>query len=144
MLVAATELLRELPQNFQGRDSIVHLVQNHVRGLTAHQDTATGLWRQVIDKRESYLETSCSAMFVYTLATGINNGWLDSSYAGAARRGWEGIAARITPEGHILGTCAGTSIGDSLQFYYDRPTPENDPHAFGPVLLAASAMKQLK
>jgi rhamnogalacturonyl hydrolase YesR len=143
MLVAATELLKQIPDHYTGRDNVVQCVQSHIHGLVACQDSSTGLWHQVLDRPESYLETSCSAMFVYSIASGIQNGWLDTSFTTFAKKGWQGVASRVTSEGHILGTCAGTSIGNDFQFYYSRPSPENDPHAFGPVLLAASAMMKL-
>ncbi|MGD0038322.1 MAG: glycoside hydrolase family 88 protein [Bacteroidota bacterium] len=143
MLVAATELLSQLPAQCAGRDRVVQCVQSHIRGLVAYQDSSTGLWHQVLDRPESYLETSCSAMFVYSIASGIQNGWQDAAFAAFAKKGWQGVASRVTSEGHILGTCAGTSIGNDFQFYYSRPSPENDLHAFGPVLLAASAMMKL-
>ena len=143
MLVAATELLKQIPDHYIGRDRVVQCVQSHIQGLVVCQDSSTGLWHQVLDRPESYLETSCSAMFVYSIASGIQNGWLDTTFAMSVRKGWQGVASRVTSEGHILGTCAGTSIGNDFQFYYSRPAPENDPHAFGPVLLAASAMMKL-
>jgi rhamnogalacturonyl hydrolase YesR len=143
MLVATTELLKQLPAQYKGRDQVIQCVRSHIQGLVACQDSSTGLWHQVLDRPESYLETSCSAMFVYSIASGIENGWLETTFAAFARKGWWGVASRVTSEGHILGTCMGTSIGDDFQFYYSRPAPENDPHSFGPVLLAASAMMKL-
>ena len=143
MLVAATELLKQIPDHYSGRDKVIQCVQSHIQGLVACQDSLTGLWHQVLDRRDSYLETSCSAMFVYSIASGIQNGWLDTTFTTFAKKGWLGVASRVTSEGHILGTCAGTPIGNDFQFYYSRPAPENDSHAFGPVLLAASAMMKL-
>jgi rhamnogalacturonyl hydrolase YesR len=35
-----------------------------------------GLWHQLLDKTDSYLETSASAMFTFTIARGVNRGWL--------------------------------------------------------------------
>ncbi len=143
MIVAAAELLTQLPVVYPGRERVIQALQSHVQGLAACQDSATGLWHQVLDRPESYLETSCSAMFVYSIATGVLNGWLDTAYAANARRGWLGVASRVTMQGYILGTCMGTGIGNDFQFYYSRPAPENDPHGFGAVLLAASAMMKL-
>ena len=44
-----------------------------------HQDPASGLWYQVVDqggRQGNYLEATASSMFVYTLAKGINHGYL--------------------------------------------------------------------
>jgi hypothetical protein len=36
-----------------------------------------------LDRRESYEETSASAMFVFALARGIDRGWLDARASGS-------------------------------------------------------------
>jgi len=34
------------------------------------------MWHQLLDAPESYLESSCTGMFVFALATGVERGWL--------------------------------------------------------------------
>jgi hypothetical protein len=53
------------------------------------------------------------------------------------------VLSRIRPDGMIEGTCAGTGVSDDLADYYRRPTPLNDVHGIGPVLLAGSEILQL-
>jgi hypothetical protein len=50
---------------------------------------------------------------------------------------------RVRPDGQIEGTCAGTGVSDNLADYYARPTPLNDVHGIGPVLLAGGEILQL-
>ncbi len=143
-LMAEAEVLRDQePIQLRG-DTLLVLFRRHASGIARYQDRATGLWHQVLDKRDSYLETSASAMFVYAIAYGVNKGYLAPSYADVARRGWRGVMSKIHADGQIEGTSAGTGVSDKLADYYQRPQPLNDPHGIGPVLLAGREMLRLK
>jgi rhamnogalacturonyl hydrolase YesR len=135
--MAQVELLDRLPAGDPRRDSVLELFRRHVSGLARYQDT-TGLWHQLLDRPDSYLETSASAMFTFAIARGVREGYLAASWAAVARRGWRGVMARIGPDGRIEGSCAGTGVSDDLADYYRRPTPPNDVHGVGAVLLAGS------
>ena len=141
-MLAQAELLERLGPADRARDTVLALFRRQVAALARYQDT-TGLWHQLLDKPDSYLETSASAMFVYAIARGVSQHWLPASDAAVARKGWRGVMARIRPDGQIEGTCAGTGTSDVLADYYSRPTPLNDVHGVGPVLLAGGAMLQL-
>lgn len=138
-VMAQVELLKALPRNHPMRDSLLGMFRRHMHALCRYQDS-TGLWHQVLDQPDSYLETSCSAMFCYGLASAVNRGWLDPSYATFAKRAWRGVCSRVRPDGQIEGICRGTGVGFDLQFYYDRPTPLNDMRGIGAVLLAGSEL----
>jgi unsaturated rhamnogalacturonyl hydrolase len=142
-LMAQAELLDHLPAGDRSRDTVLALFRRHVAGLARYQDT-TGLWHQLLDRPDSYLETSASAMFTWAIARGVERGWLDPAYASVARRGWRGVLTRIRPDGRIEGTCTGTGVSDDLADYYRRPTPLNDPHGIGAVLLAGSEVLALE
>jgi unsaturated rhamnogalacturonyl hydrolase len=142
-VLAQVELLRSLPPTHPLRDSLEHSFREHLVAVCKYQDPC-GLWHQVLDHPESYLETSCSAMFCYGLAYASRNGLLDASYAERAHRAWNAVAARVRPDGQIEGICRGTEVGFDLKFYYDRATPINDPRGIGAVLLAGSEMMYLK
>lgn len=142
MLMAQVELLDRLPSNFPQRDTLLSLLRREIRGLVRYQDTS-GLWHQLLDRPDSYLETSCTAMFTYAIARAVDKGYIDSSYASVARLGWKGVASKIRSDGEIEGVCTGTGVGDDLRFYYDRPAPLNDVHGIGAVILAGTEMKVL-
>jgi rhamnogalacturonyl hydrolase YesR len=96
------------------------------------------MWRQVLDKPELWEETSATAMFAYGIARAVNRGWLPASDMAMARRAFAGVAKNVTPEGKVQNTCAGTNIGTTLEFYINRPRPDDDPHGRGPTLLAGT------
>jgi unsaturated rhamnogalacturonyl hydrolase len=141
-LLAQAELLDRLPKNHPMRKKLLVLFQRHIKGVINYQDKS-GLWHQLLDKSDSYLETSSSAMFTYAIARGINRGYLAGSYASVANQGWKGILTKIRPDGKVEGVCTGTGIGDDLNFYYNRPAPLNDPHGTGAVLLAGTEILKM-
>ncbi|HXY70026.1 MAG TPA: glycoside hydrolase family 88 protein [Gemmatimonadales bacterium] len=142
-MMAQAQLLDRAQPWLRARDTLLLLFRRQAAALALVQDGATGLWHQLLDKPDSYLETSASAMFVYAIARGVSQGWLPASYAAVARKGWRGVMSRIRADGQIEGTCAGTGTSDVIADYYARPTPLNDVHGVGPVLLAGAEVLDL-
>jgi unsaturated rhamnogalacturonyl hydrolase len=142
VLLAQMDLLERIPKNHLKYKILKNLFTEHIHGIARYQDS-TGLWHQLLDKNDSYLETSCSAMFTYVILRAISKNILDHRYISIAKKGWEGILTRINPDGKIEGVCSGTGIGDDLVFYYQRPKPLNDIHGIGAVLLAGLEILKL-
>lgn len=139
-VLAMAELLDVLPPDHPGRPAVLAQFRSHVAGLAALQDGG-GLWHQLLDRPDSYLETSASAMFVYAIARGINRGWLDATaYGPMAVVGWNAVAHKINSQGQVEGTCIGTGMAFDPMFYYHRPTSVLAAHGYGPVLLAGAEM----
>jgi unsaturated rhamnogalacturonyl hydrolase len=143
-IVAMTELLSVLPENHPGRAAVLAQYRAHAAGLAALQGR-TGLWHQLLDRNDSYLETSASAMFVYSIARGINRGWLDSlAYGPMVSLGWNAVAQQVNAQGQVENTCVGTGMGFEPMFYYYRPVSVYAAHGYGPVLLAGAEMITLR
>jgi unsaturated rhamnogalacturonyl hydrolase len=141
-LLAQVDLLDRLPKNYAKRAQLLDILRQHILGIARYQG-AEGLWHQLLDKADSYLETSCSAMFTYVIARAVNKGYIEPRYASIARRGWEGVMTKIRADGQVEGVCSGTSVSDDLVYYYRRPAPLNDVHGIGAVLLAGSEILQM-
>jgi rhamnogalacturonyl hydrolase YesR len=141
-ILAQVYLLDYLPKNHPQRDTLLTLFRKHLLGVARYQGSE-GLWHQLLDKTDSYLETSCSSMFTYSIARAVNKGYLDQRYKSIAERGWEGIQTRVRPDGQIEGVCAGTVVSEDLVHYYKRPTPLNDIHGIGFVILAGIEVSNL-
>jgi unsaturated rhamnogalacturonyl hydrolase len=139
--MAMAELLSVLPENHKGRDEVLHLYRSHLRTLAELQD-GTGLWHNMLDKTDTYLETSASAMFVYALAKGINEGWISHTYGPAALIGWNAISQRVLPDGRVDGICEGTTYANDNSYYYFRGAGPNTTF-FGSVLYAGSEIIKL-
>jgi rhamnogalacturonyl hydrolase YesR len=116
----------------------------HVRGL-ANCQGGDGLWHQLLDRNDSYLETSASAIFVYCFARGINRGWIDPlAHTPMTMLGWNAVAAKVNAKGQVEGTCVGTGMEFEPTFYYYRPASVFAAHGYGPVLLAGAEMINLR
>ncbi|WP_129643107.1 glycoside hydrolase family 88/105 protein [Peristeroidobacter agariperforans] len=138
--MAMVELLEVLPENHPARARILDIYRTHAAGLAAAQGHA-GLWHQLLDRRESYEETSASAMFVYALARGINRGWLDArAFGPAVSLGWNAVTTKVNAKGQVEGTCVGTGMGWDPMFYMYRPVHVLAAHGYGPVFLAGAEM----
>ncbi|HEU4592596.1 MAG TPA: glycoside hydrolase family 88 protein [Steroidobacteraceae bacterium] len=143
-LMAMAELLEVLPGDHPQRARILELFRAHAAGLIANQGHA-GLWHQLLDRRESYEETSASAMFVFGIARGINRGWLDPlAFGPPASLGWNAVARKVNARGQVAGTCVGTGMGWDPMFYMYRPVHLLAAHGYGPVLLAGAEMIDLR
>jgi rhamnogalacturonyl hydrolase YesR len=142
VMLAQIDLLDRLPKDHPQRDTLLALLRRHILGIARYQ-SGEGLWHQLLDKVDSYLETSCSAMFTYVIARAVNQGYIEPRYASIAQRGWEGVQSKIRSDGQVEGVCTGTGVSDDLIHYYRRPAPLNDVHGIGAVLLAGAEVLQL-
>lgn len=143
-ILAMTELLSVMPEDHPDRAKVLELYRAHARGLAATQGHA-GLWHQLLDRSESYEETSATAMFTFCLARGINRGWLDPlAYGPAASLGWNAVVTKVNATGQVEGTCVGTGMGWDPMFYMYRPTHVLAAHGYGPVFLAGAEMITLR
>lgn len=140
--LAMCELLDGLPANHPGRDAVLKILRTQLRSLATLQ-SGDGLWHQMLDKPDSYLETSCSAMFTYAFAHAVNRGWISAAiYGPVAQAGWNGLTTKITAGGHVEGTCVGTNYARDMVYYYNRPAMD-DLHGYGPVIFAGAEMIRL-
>ena len=142
-MMATVEVLKYLPQDHPQRDSIISLLKRQIVGIARYQ-SESGLWHQLLDKQDSYLETSSTAMFTYSIAKAVNEGWVHPNYIQIAQKGWEGITSKVNDDGQVEGICMGTGIRSNLNFYYTRPTPLNDIHGLGAILLAGTELLKYK
>jgi rhamnogalacturonyl hydrolase YesR len=132
-------LLRSLPTDHPNRARILGGYRKMMATLVKHQ-TEDGMWRQLIDRPESWPETSCTGMFTFALATGVQQGWLDAkTYAPAARKAWLAVIKYLNADGDISEVCEGTNKLNDYQYYIDRKRNVGDLHGQAPLLWSASA-----
>ncbi len=142
-IMAMVELLEVLPDNYPGRDKVLDLLKLHIEGLSKYQ-SGKGLWHQLLDRNDSYLETSATAIYTYSIARAINRGYVDEKeYGPVVCLGWNAITIQVNEKGQVEGTCVGTGMGFDPAFYYYRPINVYAAHGYGPVLLAGAEMIEL-
>ena len=140
MAAGSAELLRSLPEDHPRRAAILAGYRKMMGGLLAHQ-MDNGMWRQLIDKPESWPESSGTAMFAFSMVTGVKSGWLDEkTYGPAARKAWLALVGLLDETANLREVCIGTNKGFSEQFYNDRPRTAGDLHGQSPMLWTASAL----
>ena len=142
-ILTLTEVLDELPENHPEREKIMVLLQKHIAGIASLQ-SGEGFWHQLLDKNDSYLETSATAIFTYCIAHAINMGWIDAAaYGPTAILGWNAVSSKINAQGQVEGTCVGTGMAFDPAFYYYRPVSVYAAHGYGPVIMAGAEIISL-
>ena len=137
--VGMAELLRDLPQDHPQHGRILKGYHTMLATLLKCQG-ADSMWKQLIDRPESWPETSCTGMFAFAMITGVKNGWLDAdTYGPAAQKAWLALVGYIDDNGDIHEVCEGTNKKNDYQYYMDRKRTIGDLHGQAPVLWCASA-----
>ena len=142
-ILAMVELLDVLPETHPGRKQVLEQLKAHAKGLALYQ-SGEGFWHQLLDKPDSYLETSATAIYAYCLARAANKGWIDKlAYAPMAILAWNAVTTKVNTRGQVEGTCVGTGMAFDPAFYYYRPVNVYAAHGYGPVLLAGAEIINL-
>jgi rhamnogalacturonyl hydrolase YesR len=137
-ILAMVELLDVLPEAHPDRKKILAQLQAHAKGLASFQ-SGEGFWHQLLDRPDSYLETSATAIYAYCFARAANKGWIDKlAYSPMAILAWNAVTTKINAGGQVEGTCVGTGMAFDPAFYYYRPVNVYAAHGYGPVLLAGA------
>ena len=140
MAAGMAEVLRFLPESSPYYSRIIQGFQTMMASLKKYQ-TEEGMWRQLVDKPDCWIETSGSAMFAYAFIMGVKYGWLPvKEYGEAARRAWLGMVTYINPDGKVREVCVGTNKKNDMQYYYDRRRNTGDYHGQAPYLWCTVAL----
>jgi unsaturated rhamnogalacturonyl hydrolase len=138
--VAVMDILDYIPHEHKSRREFSHAAYEIPSALIRFQDDETGLWFQIVNKgkhKDNWLETSCSCLYTYAIAKALKKGTLPKFYSTYLHKGYQGIIKSFKFDGENLivpNICVCTGVGD-LQFYFDKPTVENDLHGMGAFLL---------
>jgi rhamnogalacturonyl hydrolase YesR len=142
MALAQVEVLAALPADHPRRGRVLAAYRRHMAGIDRCADLVGG-WHQVLDRPDSWIETSATGILTYALARGVNEGWLDRDRAATARQGWGAVGAKILPDGDLADVCGSTDTGN-VDYYLNRPRLQGDLHGFGSVLLAGAEIIRLE
>ena len=123
--------------------SILQYFKMHLDGILPLQHHDGG-WHQLLDRPDTYLETSCTAIYCYCIAHAINKGWLDAeTYGAQAILAWNYVNAHINQQGEVEGTCVGTGLAFDPAFYAYRPVSKFAAHGYGPAIWAGAEIYEL-
>lgn len=156
-MMALVDILEYFPNDHNGYDSLVKIVNNVSEALMKVRDRKTKLWYQVLDKGDkegNYLEGSCSAMFTYAFAKGFRLGVLPKKYKRYAIQSFNGILKeliKIDEDGYptMTNICSVAGLGGnpyrdgSYEYYISEKRKDNDPKGVGPFILAAIELSKI-
>ncbi|PTY08540.1 rhamnogalacturonyl hydrolase [Opitutaceae bacterium EW11] len=147
VIFSLSELLAVLPANHALKPELLAMFRDLCEGYLALQD-ANGMWHQVLNHPDSYPETSCTSMFTYAFARGVQNGWFANNepYIDAVFRAWEALnKTSIDRDGNVHGVCRGSEFSFTPEYYKKELLWNlNDTHGIGIVLLAGVEVLRLK
>lgn len=156
--MAFVDALDFIPRHEAGRDSMLVILNNIATQVKRLQDPQTGLWYQVLDKsgaKDNYVESSCSAMFVYTLFKAVRMGYIAPSYLEVALKGYEGMLKHFIEVDEagvvsITRACAVAGLGGDkiyrsgdYDYYINETIRSNDPKAVAPFIMASLEYERL-
>jgi rhamnogalacturonyl hydrolase YesR len=142
-ILTMCEVLDVLPESHPRRAEILTLLRSHLKGLAAlqHHD---GYWHQLLDRNDTYLEASATAIYAYCFAHAINKGWVDAKvYGPVVQLAWHAVEASVNAKGQVENVCVGTGMGFDPAFYAYRPVHVMAAHGYGPVIWAGAEMLKL-
>lgn len=140
---AMSEVLMHLPPDHRKFPEILGQFQIHCSSLLRFQHDS-GLWPNVLDRPDSPLEVSGSAIFVMAMARGVLFGWLDPGrFQSVVKKGWAALESQVGPDGTVHGICMGTMCTEDVDYYVSRPFFDNDTHGLFAVLFAGIEVQRM-
>ncbi|MEV1242956.1 glycoside hydrolase family 88 protein [Nonomuraea sp. NPDC050022] len=148
--MATIDILDLIPADHPRRTALINIIRDLVPAYARWQDPATGRWFQVVTETTNsanWTETSCSAMYTYTISKAVERGYVDASYRANADRGYQGVLNKISlgQDGrtNLVDVSEGTNASDSLSYYFNRGRPVNDFHGLGAFLIMNEQMMRV-
>ncbi len=96
-------IIRELPARYEHRDYFISIYKKMASKLLSLQQP-DGSWHASLLDPASYPnpEMSATAFFVFGLAWGVDNGYLDKTvYLPAVVKGWKSMVSSVWPDGKV-------------------------------------------
>ena len=138
VFVSMSNALENISTDINGYGELLKTFKEFASGIKRLQDE-NGLWHQVLNRHDSYSETSCTAMFILGMCRGIRNGWLDDSYKEAVIRAYNALLSnKIDKTGTVYDVCMGSGNSTDVNYYMNLGTVDNDDHGTGVILTALS------
>lgn len=133
---AMSDVLKVLPTSHPKYKSILKQYRRHLEEVIKWQDKS-GFWFNVLEYPESKPEVSGTAIFVMSIARGINYGWLDGKkYRPILEKAWKALASQVEEDGTVHNICMGTMCSEDVNYYINRPFFDDDTHGSFAVMFA--------
>lgn len=154
-MMALVETLDYYPKSNPNYKKLAGYLNQIAKSAVAHK-SASGLWYQVADKpdlKDNYLESSASAMIIYSLAKGADKGYLSSAYKKIAQKSFDAYLAVFVKKdknGEIIISNVSSSVGlggkpfrdGTNEYYTNSKAKDNSSPALAAFLLSAIELKK--
>jgi unsaturated rhamnogalacturonyl hydrolase len=122
-------VIRSLPASRQNdRNHLVALGRQVIDGCLAHQ-RADGLFHNVIDQSDTFVETNLAQMLAFSLYQGMSDGWLPTTYRASADKMRTAARSKMDAYGFVQGACSAPN--------FDRPGTSTEAQAFSILMESA-------
>jgi unsaturated rhamnogalacturonyl hydrolase len=149
-MMALADVLELMPEDETKHKNLETIFKNTAKALLKVRDDNTKLWYQVLDmgnEQYNYPETSCSAMFIYAFAKGVNIGVLPQKYRDIAVESLQSLINHsvITDTDNRLSLTnisgpAGLGVksyrNGSFEYYINQKQIDNDAKGVAPFIMA--------
>jgi rhamnogalacturonyl hydrolase YesR len=139
-----TEMLLALPRDHPKRPKLMSAYRKAMDGLIQCQEES-GMWPQLLDYPRVRPESSGTGMYIFALATGVEQGWLPPEpYRNAAERAWLALTGYVDDDGRVSEVSHGTCSSQLKKYLCTERYPVGDFHGQAALLWAATALIRLE
>jgi len=153
-MMALVDVLEYLPNDHPRRNEMESILLEISIALLKVREKETGLWYQILDQGDkpyNYIETSCSAMFIYAFAKGANLEVLPNKYREIAKASFLSLTRNFIktdvdslPTLTQVSSSAGLGIkmqrDGSFEYYINQQQIDNEPKGVAPLIMAATEL----
>ena len=134
-LAGITRVIAMLPEELKAeKGELISFVKMALDSCLSYM-RADGLFYDVLDNKDSFVETNLSQMMAYTIYRGMKAGWLSHSYLTFAETMKKAAYAKVDDLGFVQGVCGAP--------FFDRPGTAAEGQAFF-LLMEAAAQEYYK
>jgi rhamnogalacturonyl hydrolase YesR len=138
---ALAEVLLYLPESDPARPKILASYKSMMAALLKVR-APDGRWRQVLDDPKAFEENSCTGYFIFAMAEGLTQGWLDDiTYTPAVKGAWGALCGQIDAKGNVADVSILTEHSNDEAYYLARPIAAGNLHGQFAALWAAAAFE---
>lgn len=151
-MMAIVDVLEFFPEDHPQRPEIIKILSNLSESLDKFRDKKSGMWYQVTDKGDkagNYLESTGSAMFIYSWTKAAQNGYLPKSYLCKSKKAYKQFVKQFVKQNadgtiSLTDGCAVAGLGGNpnyrsgtYDYYISEPRRDNDPKAVSPFIMVS-------
>lgn len=134
-LAGIARVINLLPENYNNEKiKLIQGLELHLNKCLEYKRT-DGLFHDILNDNNSFVETNMSQMVAYTIYTGVKSGWLKSLYIKQAEHMREAAISKIDEYGYVQGVCGAP--------WFNSPGVAAEGQAFF-ILMEAARNKYLK